>query len=125
MTFTQGDKIGWIFASWAIIYFGQFFRSCANFGTTYLLFGTNFGTTHLLLSAAKVISTQNGLGHFLGYFFANVSGHPAFTPDLTFFLNLPMHPNHAGKNEFVWTRLSVVCTETAKNVVNFLTTHKK
>jgi hypothetical protein len=63
----QSDRIGRIFAHWVTVYFGPFFEnycSIQNFSAT-LFHGENH----------SFILTLNGLGHILGYFLANPSGH--------------------------------------------------
>jgi hypothetical protein len=64
----QGDQIGRFFAYWAIAFFGQFFEITK--------VAQNFGLLRYFHSSGCVlVLTKNGLGHILGYFFTNSSGH--------------------------------------------------
>jgi hypothetical protein len=63
----QGDQIGRIFVFWAIFFFGHFFRKFQSQPK----FSTIRGKDNAL------IFTQIRLGHILGDFFANSSGHTA------------------------------------------------
>jgi hypothetical protein len=70
-THNQGDQIGRIFAYWAIVYFGAVFLK------KYIRsFRAIFSTVKFM---CYIILTENGLGHILGDFLANSSGHPAVT----------------------------------------------
>jgi hypothetical protein len=66
----QGDQIGRIFDHWLIIHFGQLLenhKSSPHFWATFF-----YGNGYLL------IFTIDGLGHVLGDFCSNSSGHPDF-----------------------------------------------
>jgi hypothetical protein len=69
LTAHQGDQIGRIFARWAILYFGQLFETC--------LICPNFCATIFHGKSNALFSANNQLGHNLGDFFTNSSGHPA------------------------------------------------
>jgi hypothetical protein len=68
--YRQGDQIGRIFAYWVIV----FFRQLLKITEVVKIFGfISFqGKSYVL------IMTKKGLGHILGEFFTNSSGHPAF-----------------------------------------------
>jgi hypothetical protein len=61
----QGDQIGRIFDSWAIVFFGQFFLNIKVDKSFGLLFSTVNGKLFIL--------TKNVLGHNLGDFLTNSS----------------------------------------------------
>jgi hypothetical protein len=67
---SQCDRIGRIFAHWAIGYFVQFSGNCKS--SPYIFWGYSFPQLRFDIKFGK-----NGLGYILGEFFTNSSGHPA------------------------------------------------
>jgi hypothetical protein len=66
---TRVTRLGeFCFARWAIIYIGQFFEN--------YIISPHCWTTFFLRKRYVIIVTKNGLGHILGEFFRNSSGHP-------------------------------------------------
>jgi hypothetical protein len=64
----QGDRIGRIFAKWAIDHLGQFFENYKNSPHFYPTFSLGIDC---VLSLTKI-----GLGNILSNVFTNSSGHP-------------------------------------------------